>query len=159
MLLVYLRSFVGWTLSWHALHSLCIVESWWMHCQQGGGRIAQIIIWERCFSRGSFACIAFERGSSVSGGACITWSILFYHMIGVEPFLPFLKGSCYFVSIMSSLCPCLRGLRKFELLCSLFDLCLIDSILSHDFLCPFSPFFRDHVIFFCLSRVESLPLP
>ena len=76
-------------------------------------------------------------------------------MIGVEPFLPFLKGSCDFGSVVSSLCPCLRGLRKFEHLCSLFDLCLIDSILSHDFLCPFSPFFRDHVIFFFVSVASS----
>ena len=77
--------------SWHALHSLCIthVEPWWMHCQQGGENCTNHTSGEMHHSRGSFACIVFERGSSVSGGAFVTWLILFYHMIGVEPFLPF----------------------------------------------------------------------
>ena len=34
-----------------------------------------------------------------------------FHMISVEPVLPLLEGSCVLVSVASSRCPCLRGLR------------------------------------------------
>ena len=85
-----------------------------MHCQQGGEICTNHTLGEMHHSRGSFACIAFEKGS-------------------------FSKG-------------------EFELLNFVLDLCLIDSILSHDFLCPFSPFFRDHVIFFLSQSCQVVAL-
>ena len=33
------------------------------------------------------------------------------HMIGVEPLLPFLEGSCVLVSVGSTRCPCVWELR------------------------------------------------
>ena len=41
------------------------------------------------------------------------------HMIGVEPFVPFLKGSCVLVSVVSNRCPCLWGPRYCYGLCGL----------------------------------------
>ena len=118
----------------------CIVEPWWMHCQQGGEFCTNHNLGEMHHSRGSFACI--ERGSFVSGGAvefCVrfsifTCSILSCHMIGVESFSAFSLGIMwlidslshdwcwalsafylgimwFLVSVASSHCPCLRGLR------------------------------------------------
>ena len=38
------------------------------------------------------------------------------YMIGVEPFVPLLEGSCVLVSVVSSRCPCLWEPRLFKLL-------------------------------------------
>jgi hypothetical protein len=40
-----------------------------------------------------------------------------YSMIGVEPFVPLLEGSCILVSVVSSRCPCLWGPRHWVGLC------------------------------------------
>ena len=71
-----LRSFVGWTISWLALYSLCIifVEPWWMHFQQGGEIYTNHSLGEMLCSKGKFACVAFERGSFWALCSIFTWS-------------------------------------------------------------------------------------
>ena len=87
---------------------LRIAQPWWMHCQQGGEICTNHTLGEMHHSRGSFACIAFEKGS-------------------------FAKG-------------------EFELLNFVFDLCLIDSILSHDWYWALFAFFLGIMWFLSQSR-------
>jgi hypothetical protein len=50
-----------------------------------------------------------------------SWGIVWFRlsMIGVEPFVPLLEGSCILVSVVSSRCPCLWGPRHWAGLCGL----------------------------------------
>ena len=129
MLSVYLRSFVGWTLSWHALHSFCItlVGHWWMHYQKGGENCTNHTLGRDALSRESFGGLhCFWKGEFCFRGSfwvfcsIVTCSNSFCHMTSVEPLPSLLEEFMWlsnFFRHMTGVEPLLPLLEEFMWLC------------------------------------------
>ena len=157
MLLVYLRSFVGWTL----LVMLCIpfvllnLDGFIVN---KGERIAQIILQERCIIQGGALLALLLKGGALFQGELvlldrfyfITWLVLSHFYLFLRDHV-ILAQSCQAFALV---------LGDWESL-SFYALCSICawSILScHMIFCALSALSLGIMWFFCLSRVESLPL-